>query len=205
MLGRGIGLLAAFLLVSAATPTFAADEAGTVLALTGESFLAAGGQRAPLKIGDTVHVGDQLEVTDNAKVRLQMTDGSVVTAAAGTTLKIEAFVANGSENRTAKFSLLSGLLRAVVSKMSKPSQFEVDTATGVAAVRSTDWFIRTDTGSTQVGVLKGVVSLASRATDRSVDIPARWGARVEAGKDPVPPRVWQKSEFADVINRTNLP
>ncbi|HEX4505689.1 MAG TPA: FecR family protein [Alphaproteobacteria bacterium] len=205
MLIRAIGLVAAFLLAGTAVPAFAAEEAGTVLAMAGESFVASGSQRTPIKVGDKVHVGDQLEVADNAKVRLQMTDGSIVTAAAGTTLKIEAFAANGSESRTAKFSLLSGLLRAVVSKMSKPSQFEVDTATGVAAVRSTDWFIRTDAGSTQVGVLKGVVSLASRATDRSVDIPARWGARVEAGKDPVPPRVWQKSEFEDVISRTDLP
>ena len=83
-------------------------------------------------------------------------------------------------------------------------RFEVDTATGVAAVRSTDWFIDARPGSTQVGVLEGRVSLRSVATGREIVIPARWGARVEAGRDPVPARVWTDAEFDDFIGRTNL-
>ena len=78
------------------------------------------------------------------------------------------------------------------------------TATGVAAVRSTDWFIEARPGSTQVGVLDGRVSLKSVATGREIVIPARWGARVEAGRDPVPARVWTEAEFADFIDLTNL-
>ncbi len=96
-------------------------------------------------------------------------------------------------------------IRAVVAAVGEPQKFEVDTATGVAAVRSTDWFIEAKPGSTQVGVLDGVVTLASAATQRAVRIPARWGARVEAGRDPVPPRVWASSEFDDVIARTDVP
>jgi hypothetical protein len=182
-----------------------ADDAGTVLALAGRSFVSTGAQRTELKLGDAVHVGDLIEVSDSAKIRFRMVDGSIVTAAAGTTLKIEAYTVEETQHREAKFSLVSGLLRSVVNAMSQPSHFEVDTATGVAAVRSTDWFVSASADSTQVGVLKGVVSLSSRSTSRSVDIPARWGARVEAGKDPVPPRVWDKSEFQDVIARTDLP
>ena len=60
----------------------------------------------------------------------------------------------------------------------------------MAAVRSTDWFIDAQPGSTQVGVLEGRVSLKSVATGKEIVIPARWGARVEAGRDPVPARVW---------------
>lgn len=203
---KTIALIAALSLIGIAeTAAAAAEDAGTVLALAGQSFVTSGAQRSELKLGDTVHVGDLVEVSDNAKVRFRMTDGSVVTAGAGTKLKIEAYAVNGTEHREARFSLVSGLLRSVVNAMSQPSRFEVDTATGVAAVRSTDWFVRADPGSTQVGVLKGVVSLTSQSTSRSVDIPARWGARVEAGKDPVPPRVWDKSEFQDVIDRTDLP
>ena len=36
-------------------------------------------------------------------------------------------------------------------------------------------------------------------------IPARWGARLEAGRDPVPPRVWSQAEFDAVIARTDVP
>ncbi len=95
-------------------------------------------------------------------------------------------------------------MRAVVASVSQPARFEVSTAIGVAAVRSTDLFVRALPGSIQVGVLKGTVSLDSRATNRSVTIPARWGARVEAGMDPVPARVWTPEEFDDVIQRTTL-
>jgi hypothetical protein len=69
-------------------------------------------------------------------------------------------------------------------------------------VRSTDWFIEATPGATQVGVLTGSVSLTSTATKRAVTIPARWGARLEAGRDPVPARVWTAAEFAAVITRT---
>jgi hypothetical protein len=93
----------------------------------------------------------------------------------------------------------------VVSRLTGPPHFEVETATGVAAVRSTDWFIEAKPGSTQVGVLDGRVSLKSAATGQEIVIPARWGARVEAGRDSVPARVWTEAEFADFIQRTNLP
>jgi ferric-dicitrate binding protein FerR (iron transport regulator) len=98
-------------------------------------------------------------------------------------------VGNGGQSRDATLSLGEGLLRAAVSALNGPPHFEVDTATGVAAVRSTDWFIEAQPGSTKVGVLEGRVSLKSVATGKEIVIPAHWGARVEAGRDPVPARV----------------
>ena len=206
MLLKSIALFCGFWLLASVT-AFAAppDDAGIVLAQSGQSFVTSAGQRSPLNVGTTIRVGDLVEVADGAKLRLRMTDGSIVTAASGTRMTITAYKVSGTQSRDAQFSLISGLLRAVVSAMSQPSQFEVQTATGVAAVRSTDWFIRADADSTQVGVLEGVVSLTSSSTRRGVNIPARWGARVEAGKDPVPPRIWDKAEFQDVINRTDIP
>jgi hypothetical protein len=38
-----------------------------------------------------------------------------------------------------------------------------------------------------------------------VTIPSRWGARLEAGRDPVPARVWAPEEFQAVISRTDVP
>ena len=45
----------------------------------------------------------------------------------------------------------------------------------------------------------------SVATGKAVRIPARWGARIEAGRDPVPARVWTDAEFDSVITRTDVP
>jgi hypothetical protein len=195
-------LAAAWLGLSAAVALAAGPQAGEVLVMSGQCFAEAGGQRTPLKPGDAVRVGDTVEVPEGAKLKLRMKDGSVISAASGSRVTIESYEAGGA--RDAKLSLASGLLRAVVAPLAQPSRFEVQTATGVAAVRSTDWFIEAKPGATQVGVLDGAVNLSSVATGKAVTIPARWGARVEAGKNPVPSRVWAQSEFDAVIARTNL-
>ncbi|HUN52824.1 MAG TPA: FecR family protein [Candidatus Sulfotelmatobacter sp.] len=183
----------------------AAAPAGEVLAVAGACTVVTGGQQQPLKAGDAVHAGDTLDVPVGARLKLRMNDGSVLALAANSRITIQAYeVASGGQQREARLSLAAGLLRATVAKLTQPSHFEVDTATGVAAVRGTDWFIEAAPGATQVGVLEGTVTLASATTARSVTIPARWGARVEAGKDPVPARVWSPEEFAADIARTDL-
>jgi hypothetical protein len=179
--------------------------AGQVLALFGRCFVETGGRRTLLTLGEAVHVGDTVEVEAGAKLKLRMSDGSVVAVSALSRLRIADYrVAAGGERRDATLSLGEGLLRAVVPALKGSAHFEVETATGVAAVRSTDWFIEAGSGSTQVGVLEGRVSLRSVVTGQEILIPARWGARVEAGRDPVPPRVWTAAEFDDFIRRTNL-
>ena len=185
--------------------TAAEPQAGEVLALSGQCFATTAGRRNVLRPGDAVHVGESFDVSPGAKLKLRMDDGSVIALASGSRLTITDYrIGKGGERRNATLSLAQGLLRAVVSLFRGVPHFEVDTATGVAAVRSTDWFIEARLESTQVGVLNGRVSLKSVATGRSIVIPARWGARVEAGRDPVPARVWTAAEFADFIGRTNL-
>jgi hypothetical protein len=201
-----ISAIVAVLTVAGMRETAAAEpQAGEVLALFGQCFVETAGRRNVLRTGDAVHVGDTLDVSAGAKLKLRMKDGSVLALASGSRLTIADYrIGNGGERRNATLSLGRGLLRAVVSLFKGVPHFEVDTATGVAAVRSTDWFIEARPESTQVGVLDGRVSLKSVATGRAIVIPARWGARVEAGRDPVPARVWTEAEFADFIGRTNL-
>jgi len=131
------------------------------------------------------------------------TSRSVIAIASNSRLTITDYRI-GEASREAKLSLGAGLLRAVVSTIKGPPHFEVDTATGVAAVRSTDWFVEAQLGSTQVGVLEGRVSLKSVATGKEIVIPAHWGARVEAGRDPVPARVWTGAEFDNFIRQPSI-
>jgi hypothetical protein len=201
-----IAVIVVLLVAATGTGTGAAEpKAGEVLALLGQCFVETGGRRMPLRLSDPVHIGDMIEVAASAKLKLRMNDGSVIAVASGSQLTISDYrVDSGGASRDATLSLGEGLLRAVVPALQGAPHFEVDTATGVAAVRSTDWFIEARRDSTQVGVLEGRVSLKSVATGREIVIPARWGARVEAGRDPVPARVWTGAEFDDFIRRTNL-
>jgi len=183
----------------------AGPQAGAVLAMFGQCIGETGGRKQTLSLGDPVYVAETLDVAAGAKLRLRMNDGSIISIASNTRLTITDYrVGDDGQSRAATLSLGMGLLRAVVSALKGPAHFEVDTATGVAAVRSTDWFIEAKPRSTRLGVLEGRVSLQSVATGREIVIPTHWGARVEAGRDPVLARVWTDAEFENFIRRTSL-
>jgi len=197
-------LIAAAIVLLSASLALAAP-AGTVVGLFGGCFVESGGSRSGAKIGQPVQVGDTIDVPADGKLKLRMADGSVISVAAGTRMTIAAFTVDAAGQRQdVHLSLGQGLLRAVVAPVERPASFEVDTAVGTAAVRSTDWFVEGSATAMQVGVLTGSVDMTSAATKRRETIPARWGARLEAGRDPVPPRLWSKAEFDAVIARTDV-
>jgi hypothetical protein len=199
-------ILAAALIFLAPTTGFTAAGAGSVVGVVGQCIVQRDGRPTPLKLGDAVAVSDTIDVPADGKLKLRMSDGSVVSLAAGTRMTVAAYQTDAAGQRqNAQLSLSQGLIRAVVAPVAHPTTFEVSTAVGTAAVRSTDWFIEAKSGSAQVGVLSGSVVLNSGATHREVTIPARWGARLEAGRDPVEARVWAPQEFQAVITRTDVP
>ena len=183
-------------------------QAGEVLALFGQCFVETAGRRNPLKPGDPVHAGDTLDVAAGAKLKLRMNDGSVIAVASGSRVTIAEYrVGDNGESRKATLSLGQGLLRAVVSRLTGPPHFEVETATGVAAVRSTDWFIEAKSGSTQVGARRPRQSeeRGHRTGDRhprplggSVSKPAEIRSRQGCGLRPNSPI----SSNARICNRT---
>lgn len=196
----------AAIMLRSTAPAFADTSAGVVVGLVGNCSVVRGGQTIPLKLGDPVATSDEVEVPADGRLKLRMSDGSILSLASGTRISVAAYQTDAAGQRqNAQISLGQGLLRAVVAPVAHPAIFEVGTAVGTAAVRSTDWFIETEPGSAQVGVLSGVVVLRSAATGRAVTIPARWGTRLEAGRDPVQARVWAPEEFQAVISRTNVP
>ena len=199
-------MLAAALIMALYAGVAAAAPAGSVVGLFGACFIEHGGARAGAAIGRAVEVGDTVDVPAGGKLKLRMVDGSVVSVAAGSRVTVTAYgVDAAGQRQNAKLMLAQGLVRAVVAPVARPAGFEVDTAVGTAAVRSTDWFVEASGSSMQVGVLTGSVQMTSRATGRGEVIPARWGARLEAGRDPVPARLWSGAEFDAVIARTNVP
>lgn len=187
-------------------PAFADTSAAIVVGLVGNCGVVRGGRTTALKLGDLVATSDEVEVPADGKLKLRMSEGSILSLAGGTRISIVVYQTDpAGQRQNAQITLGQGLLRAVVAPVSQPAIFEVGTAVGTAAVRSTDWFIETEPGFAQVGVLSGVVVLRSAATGRAVTIPARWGTRLEAGRDPVEARVWTPEEFQAVILRTNVP
>ena len=173
----------------------AATPVGTVIRVSG-SYTDRG---RVLNNGDAVQIGDTLVVPAGGNLKLRMADDSVISVASGSRMTVTSYGGAGS-GRAAKLMLTEGLLR--VTSVTRP--FEVSTAVGTASVDSdsADWFIKAEAGSAQVGVLTGIVDLTNSLTGASASIPARWGTRVEAGRAPMPPRVWNQMEFNGFIRVT---
>ncbi|MBV8477563.1 MAG: FecR domain-containing protein [Acidobacteria bacterium] len=173
----------------------AATPAGTVIGVRG----LCTDHGHVLNRGDAVQISDTLNVMAGGNLKLQMAEGSVISVAGGSSITVASYESAGS-SRAVKVALTQGLLR--ITSGTRP--FEVSTAFGTAAVGSdfTDWFIKAEPDSAQVGVLSGIVDLTSNPTEESVSIPAHWGTRLEVNRAPVPPRVWSQSEFNGFIRLT---
>lgn len=179
--------------------------AGAIVGLGGQVSLDRAGQRYTPKIGDALYVDDTVQVSAGGKLRLRMSDGSILSLASGTSMRIDAYALDAAGRRqSASMSIGQGLLRSITAPAAGPASFEVNTAVGVSGVRSTDWFVEAAPGYQQVAVLSGSAYLTSRSTGRSVTIPAGAGTRLDAGRDPAPPRPLSQAEFAALIARTDV-
>src|SRR6516225_2317114 len=177
----------------------AAMPAGTVIGVSGSCT----DHGRVLNRGDAVQIGDTLNVPAGANLKLQMADESVISVAPDSSMSVASYSIDGS-GRNVRLWLAGGVLRAQVTSVTGRSTFEVSTAVGTASVGSASahWFIKAQVDSAQVGVLAGTVDLTSIVTGQSVSIPAHWGTRLEAGLDPVLPRLWAQAEFDAVIHLT---
>jgi hypothetical protein len=198
---KSVGVLFAILGMMLLAGAAAATPPGTVVVVSGSCT----DHGRVLKSGDAVQISDTVEVPAGGNLQLQMADGSMIAVAPGSSMTVASYNIGGS-SRYVRLLLTQGLLRAHVTSVTGPSTFEVSTAVGTALVGSdsADWFIKAQAGSAQVGVLAGSVDLTSTVTGQSVSIPAHWGTSLEAGLDPVLPRVWAQREFSAVIRLTEV-
>jgi hypothetical protein len=206
MLPRALAMVAwvALWLCVADGTARAQTVAGAIVGLGGQVSLDRAGQRYTPKIGDAIYVDDALQVSTGGKLRLRMSDGSILSLASGTSMRIDAYALDASGRRqSASMSIGQGLLRPVTAPAAGPATFEVNTAVGASGVRSTDWFVEAAPGYQQVAVLSGSAYLTSRSTGRSVTIPAGAGTRLPAGGDPARPRPLSQAEFAALIAQTD--
>src|SRR5205085_3255580 len=93
-----VALIAAVLLMLSAGIGVAAP-AGSVVGLSGTCFVESGGQRAPLRIGRQVQGADTVDVPAAGKLKLRMTDGSVIAVGAGSRVTVSAYATDAGGKR----------------------------------------------------------------------------------------------------------
>lgn len=133
----------------------------TVERLQGGAFALRGeGRPQPLRMGQRLVAGDEIRTAAKGRVRLRCADGSMLTVANQTQLRIERFEAAPGQPRWASFWLKLGLIGQTVSP-SPGGRWQVRTPTAVTAVRGTAYVVevRADQG-TDVQVTEGEVAVA---------------------------------------------
>src|SRR5204862_5592253 len=102
----------------------AANLAGAVVGLGGAVTVDRGGQRYSLGIGDPVYTDDTVQVAAGAKLKLRMSDGSILSLAPDSVMRIDAYaVDRNGQRQSAALSMVQRLLPSVTAPVNRPASF----------------------------------------------------------------------------------
>lgn len=168
------------------------DVVARIAAAGGAAFLGADeATLKPVEPGMPVLVNELVKTGPNAKVTIQLKDGSGIEVKPESRIKLPVLQISATE-RQVKIEVLSGGIVADVRKATQQSRFEASSRVSVASVRGTVFrFGVEDDGATRLETLQGMVGITPAATPDApaIEVPAGQGAVVSAdGKvSPVRP------------------
>jgi hypothetical protein len=159
----------------------------------------------PAAAGVAFNVGDSIRTGESSTAVVQLADGSHVKLAPDTEGRLDeqrrfqikaTAVAIDDGLVAASLRLLSGSVEVFASKVLRARPLEVSTPTAVIGVRGTTYRVRNDVTPASAGsaainasateVLEGKVhAQVGAVASQSADVPANFGAPLEAGKAPV--------------------
>lgn len=173
-------ILSSLLLTALLCPALPAETPKIATVIDSKKKAEFADTARPVKLAQAVKVGDRLRTNFHGAVSLLMEDGSVVRLGSNS----EMTLALPEKGDGTVFGLIKGVFRAAVEKQAS-RQFAVKTASGVAAVKGTQYEVSTDGARTELRVLEGAVELADGAGANAVTVSAGEGAlsyldRVEA-------------------------
>lgn len=103
---------------------------------------------------------DTIITTDNTRLRFELNDGSIVTIASNSKIKLSEIVFDEeTKTRTSFINMALGKVRFIVSKLKnfKKSKFKVKTKTAIVGVRGSDFIVNSSQTLTQVTTLDDTV------------------------------------------------
>ncbi|MGI9102184.1 MAG: FecR family protein [Terriglobales bacterium] len=178
-----VATLALTSIASAATP------AGSVAAVLPAVSITRGAGSTAAKLdakkGTGIEPGDLLRTNDQGRVRLKMTDQSLISIGVNSELRI---VRHDTASQQTALQLAAGKLRARVAKITRAGgNFEVSTPIAVAGVIGTDFGVdASDPDLTKFVCLSGTVEIRSADPSVSGTIQCHGGSTVTVRKGQPP-------------------
>jgi hypothetical protein len=151
-------VLAAALVILAASMAATADTAGEAIAVVPRTEVATGGEIRTLRLGDSVAVGDIVRTGRGGEAQIIFTDQTRIVVGPNSSLRIdEALFRNNNTARRLTVSALGGTFR-FISGESASRAYAVRTPTATMGIRGTAFdFTVTGTDSTDLVVYDGEV------------------------------------------------
>ncbi|NOZ10337.1 MAG: FecR domain-containing protein [Gammaproteobacteria bacterium] len=134
-------VLAVFVLMALTRVPAMAGEAGRVQFLQGTvQIINVRGEEHGLKKDEVLWEGDTVVTGDDGELQAVMADQAFIAIRPNTRFKIEAYVANGTQEDRVFYSLLVGTLRSITGWIGKYNRdnYKITTPTATIGVRGTD-------------------------------------------------------------------
>ena len=198
MTHKGILAAATLLLSLAAHSAIAAEEAiGAVSRLQGESSAVVDGASAPLDLGASVFLNQEVSTGEAARLELTFSDGTMLTLGEKAKMILDTFVYNPAEG-TGKMKLaVVGAFRFVSGQVTKQPNQQVAVTTPVATVgiRGTEfWGGPIDDQVLGVFLINGEVTVTNAAGAQVLDSPGQGTNISTPDAAPGPVTIWPQDK-----------
>lgn len=160
-------------------------------------------QTLPVQTGMTVQWGDKIETERGGRVRVRLTDGSVLNVGSQSSLIIQK---HDAQEQNTELDLLYGRIRTNATRIVKPAgQFKVKTRAATAGVVGTEKYVEASDASTTVIALGGgnvsVTSNDARYPDAVLLVPGET-VTMEVGRPPQAKRAATAEEMSRAASET---
>jgi hypothetical protein len=167
--------VAALLVALTAQPAVAADAAiGAVTRIQGDGNAAVDGGWAPLDLGASVFLNQEVSTGEAARLELTFADGTLLTLGERAKMILDTFVYNPAEGTGKLKASVVGAFRFVSGQVTKQQNTEVAVTTPVATVgiRGTEfWGGPIDDQVLGVFLIEGEVTVTNAAGQQTLDTP----------------------------------
>jgi hypothetical protein len=197
MTRKGFVAAAAFLLSLAAQPASAAEAIGSVSRIQGASSAIVDGASAPLDLGASVFLNQEVSTGEAARLELTFSDGTLLTLGEKAKMILDTFVYNPAEG-TGKMKLaVVGAFRFVSGQVTKQPNQQVAVTTPVATVgiRGTEfWGGPIDDQALGVFLIDGEVTVTNAAGEQTLDTPGQGTNIGTPDAAPGPVTIWPQAK-----------
>ncbi len=172
---------------------------GVVQQRHGSAHIVRGTQRIPVAKGTRIEQGDILETGRTAWVRIRMNDGTLISAAKNSHLKMSDFVYHKPQDSKATFDLLKGLFKIIsggIGKIAK-KKFHVVVPGGTIGIRGTEFYVDIRRRYPRIYCTRGAI--LARNAFGEVAVPSGSQTQIPAGVRPDQPHPFTRNQIRALI------